>query len=122
MNAINWFEIPTTNFERACRFYETIFAVQLQQDSCGPDIRMAIWPHAGDAVSGCLIEMAEARPHKDGTRIYLNGGTDLSQVLNRVEAAGGSIVIPKTLIRPEIGYFAFFFDTEGNVIGLHSMG
>ncbi|MDP5239260.1 VOC family protein [Uliginosibacterium sp. 31-16] len=122
MNVINWFEIPVANFDRARRFYETIFAVQLKQEACGPDSRMAIWPHEGQAVGGCLIEMAEARPHKDGTRVYLNGGKDLGEVLARVEAAGGSIVVPKTLISPEIGYFALFFDSEGNVIGLHSLG
>ncbi|NSL53447.1 MULTISPECIES: VOC family protein [Uliginosibacterium] len=121
MHAIHWFEIPVADFERARRFYETIFAIELKPEACGPDSRMAIWPHAGEAVSGCLIEMAQARPHKDGVRIYLNGGDDLGQVLARVEAAGGMIVTPKTLIRPEIGYFALFFDTEGNVIGLHSM-
>ena len=121
MNAINWFEIPTADYERACRFYETIFDIQLTRQTCG-GFRMAVWPYEGDAVSGCLIEMAEARPHKDGTRIYLNAGKDLADVLARVEAAGGSIVVPKTLISPEIGYFALFFDTEGNVLGLHSLG
>ncbi len=121
MNVINWFEIPTVDYERACRFYETIFGVQLTQQTCS-GFRMAIWPHEGNAVGGCLVEMAEARPHKDGTRIYLNGGKDLGDVLARVEAAGGSILVPKTQISPEVGYFALFFDTEGNVIGVHSRG
>lgn len=121
MNVINWFEIPTANFERACRFYETIFDVQLKQQSCS-GFRMAVWPHEGNSVGGCLVEMEEAHPHKDGTRVYLNGGEDLGEVLARVDAAGGSIVVPKTLISPEIGYFALFSDTEGNVIGLHSLG
>lgn len=122
MNAVTWFEIPAANFERACRFYETILAIQLKPESCGPSGRMAVWPHGMTEVGGCIFENAQARPHQDGVRIYLDAGADLNRVLMRVEAAGGQIIVPKTLIRPEIGYFAILADTEGNMVGLHSPG
>ena len=51
---------------------------------------------------------------------YLDGGSDLNNILNRIESAGGKIEIPKTQITPEIGYFAVFIDTEGNKVALHS--
>jgi len=52
--------------------------------------------------------------------LYLNAGKDLSLVLNLVEQAGGRIVMPKTLINKESGYFAIFIDPEGNKLALYS--
>jgi predicted enzyme related to lactoylglutathione lyase len=60
------------------------------------------------------------KPSGDGVKIYLNGNPDLSVALGKVEAAGGKIIMPKTSIGPDSGYMAFFSDTEGNVIALHS--
>jgi len=60
-------------------------------------------------------------PTNNGVKIYLAGGSDLNIVLNRVENAGGKIILPKTQITPEYGFFASFQDTEGNIISLHSM-
>ena len=58
----------------------------------------------------------------EGPKVYLTGGDDLQNVLSRVEGAGGQITMPKTQISPEYGHMAFFQDSEGNVVGLHSMG
>lgn len=57
----------------------------------------------------------------DGPLIYLNGNPDVQIFLDRVEAAGGKIMVPKTEISPEYGYMAVFTDTEGNRIALHSV-
>lgn len=121
MNAINWFEIPTANFERAVKFYEQILAAPLPVDASFPGMRMAMLPYAEPGVGGCLLEFEQARPHADGVRVYLNGGNDLQPILDRVVAAGGQIIMPKTLIRDDIGYIGMFCDSEGNIIGLHSM-
>ncbi|MEO0470636.1 MAG: VOC family protein, partial [Bacteroidota bacterium] len=56
----------------------------------------------------------------EGTIPYLNGGEDLSTILGRVEAAGGTVTMPKTKINDEAGFMAFFLDSEGNRIALHS--
>lgn len=122
MNAINWFEIPTANFERAIAFYEKIFAAKLTLNASFPGMRMAVFPYAQPGIGGCLFEFEQARPHADGVRIYLNGGDNLATILDRVHAAGGQIVMPKTLINAEIGYIGMFNDSEGNIVGLHSMG
>lgn len=121
MNAINWFEIPAANFARAVAFYERILAAPLPIDASFPGVRMAFFPAQEPGVGGCVVECEQSRPHADGVRIYLNGGDDLAAVLDRVVAAGGSIVMPKTLIREDIGYVALFADSEGNVVGLHSL-
>lgn len=57
----------------------------------------------------------------DGPLIYLNGNPDVQQVLDKVEAAGGKILMPKTEIPPDYGFMAVILDTEGNRIGLHSV-
>lgn len=56
----------------------------------------------------------------DGPLIYLNANPDVQNVLDRVEAAGSKIAVPKTQISPEYGYMAVFIDTEGNRIALHA--
>ena len=54
-----------------------------------------------------------------GAKIYLNGNPDLSDALSRIEKAGGKVTMPKTQIG-EFGFMAFFTDTEGNTVALHS--
>jgi len=57
----------------------------------------------------------------DGPLIYLNGNPDVQNILDKIEVAGGKILVPKTQISPEYGYMAVFVDTEGNRIALHSI-
>jgi hypothetical protein len=59
-------------------------------------------------------------PSQDGAVIYLNGNPSIQAILDRIEPAGGKVIMPRTQISPEIGYMAFFIDTEGNRIGLHA--
>jgi predicted enzyme related to lactoylglutathione lyase len=71
-------------------------------------------------VSGALVEGPMHKPSAEGAVIYLNGNPDLANALGKVEAAGGKVVMPKTKISDEVGCMAFFIDTEGNRVGLHS--
>lgn len=121
MNAINWFEIPVSDFGRAKAFYERILDAELTLDTSFPDMPMAMFPYAEPGVGGCLFASQEVHPHSDGVRVYLNGGKDLGVILDRVVAAGGKVVMPKTHLREDIGHIGMFSDSEGNVIGLHSM-
>jgi len=76
-------------------------------------------PHA---VSGALSNAPEFyTPAAVGTMVYLNANPDVQLVLDKIEAAGGSIVVPKTLISDQIGHMAVFIDTEGNRVALHSV-
>lgn len=115
-----WFEIPTQDFQRAIAFYQDIFQCQLHQEDMGP-MRLAVFPYAGEAVSGALVSGEGMTPSADGCVIYLSAGPDLEDVLARVQSKGCSIVVPKTKISDDIGYFAQFMDCEGNRIGIHSL-
>src|SRR5688572_19109379 len=122
-HAISWFEIPSTNLERATKFYETIFSFKLTPLDM-PNIKMRMFPIDDmTGVSGAVVDSGGF--HKpsmtDGPLIYLNGNPELQLILDKVEEAGGKILVPKTEISPEYGSMAVFFDTEGNRIGLHSV-
>ncbi len=122
-DAISWFEIPVSDFARAKNFYQTIFDFEMPEMDMGP-VKMGMFISDRDNGVGGAICFGEGQTPagEKGAKVYLNGGADLNTVLNRVPAAGGSIVLPKTEIAPDMGNYAFFTDTEGNVIGLHSMG
>lgn len=115
---INWFEIPVTDMERACAFYEQVFQVGLNRQACGEG-RMAVFPYTQPATGGALCQSPFHRPGP-GTIPYLDGGADLAVPLARAEKQGAKVLLGKTQITPEIGYMALFEDCEGNVIGLHS--
>lgn len=118
-NALNWFEIPMTDVQRAKTFYETIFDVTMEQMDM-MDMNMLMFPSQAPHSGGALVKSNYHTPSDKGSIIYLNGNPDLQQVLDRIEAAGGKIIMPKTQISPEIGYMAFFMDSEGNAVALHS--
>jgi predicted enzyme related to lactoylglutathione lyase len=122
-NAISWFEIPSSNLIRATNFYETIFGITFNPLDL-PNIKMRMFPVEDMmGVGGAIVDSGGF--HKpsatDGPLIYLNGNPDLQKVLDKVEDAGGKILVPKTEISPEYGYMAVIIDTEGNRIGLHSV-
>lgn len=122
-NAISWFEIGTTDLNRATTFYETIFGIKLNPLDL-PDIKMRMFPIDDMmGVGGALVDSGGFhRPSAtDGPLIYLNGNPDVQNILDKVEAAGGKIMMPKTEISPEYGNMAVIIDTEGNRIGLHSI-
>lgn len=123
-SAISWFEIPATDLDRATKFYETLFDVQLIAMDL-PNIKMRMFPVADmqNDIGGAVVHSAGFYTPSDsaGVLIYLNGNPDVQHVLDKVAAAGGKIVLPKTEITPEYGYMALIIDTEGNRIGLHSV-
>jgi predicted enzyme related to lactoylglutathione lyase len=121
-NAISWFEIPSTDLDRATKFYETIFGVSLMPMDM-PGIKMRMFPLDDMmGVGGALVDGDFHKPSEThGPLIYLNGNPDVQLVLDKVEKAGGKIIVPKTEISPEYGYMAVFIDTEGNRVGLHSI-
>jgi hypothetical protein len=119
-NAINWFEIPVTDFKRAKKFYETILGAEIIEMPF-PNGRYGMLPSdMQNGVGGGLAQGEGFEPSDKGTVVYLNGGDDLSVSLSRVEQAGGKIILPKTSIG-ENGFMAHFLDTEGNRVALHSM-
>jgi predicted enzyme related to lactoylglutathione lyase len=121
-NAVSWFEIPVNDLNRAQKFYETIFDIEMIPMDM-PQIKMCMFPVADPmSVGGAICQRGNFyKPSaKSGPLVYLNGNPDVQNVLDRVEAAGGKIVIPKTQISPDQGYMAVFLDNEGNRLALHS--
>jgi predicted enzyme related to lactoylglutathione lyase len=122
-NAISWFEIPSSDINRAQKFYETIFGIQmipmdLQQ------LQMRMFPIESPMnIGGAIVYNVDFyKPSAEsGPLVYLNANPDVQIVLDKIELAGGKIVIPKTEISPEYGHMAVFLDTEGNRVALHSI-
>jgi predicted enzyme related to lactoylglutathione lyase len=123
-NAISWFEIPSIDLDRATKFYETIFSISLIPMDM-PNFRMRMFPidNPMTGIGGAVVhaEGFYIPSSTHGPMIYLNGNPDVQIVLDRIEATGGKIVVPKTQISPEHGYMAVFIDTEGNRVALHSV-
>ena len=116
-NAINWFEIPAVNFDRAVTFYDTILGQPLRRGEF-QRIPHGFFNADEQAVAGAVVLVPEYQPSLNGAVVYLNAGLDIDGVLGRVEAAGGKVVMPKMDIAPQ-GYIAQIVDTEGNKVGLH---
>lgn len=117
-NYISWFEIPAVNFQQAVNFYNHIYGINMEQNFNG-NLAMAFFP-AKNGIGGAIVAGPDSTPSDTGSLLYLNGGSDLNHILSKVEEVGGRIVMPKTLISNEHGYFAIFIDSEGNKLALHS--
>ena len=119
-NAINWFEIPATDISRAKKFYESIFEIKMEEtEMTGMKYAMFPFDPMKAKVAGGLAQSPMHVPGATGSIIYLNANPDLQNVLDRIEKASGKITMPKTAIGQN-GFMAFFTDTEGNTMALHS--
>ena len=116
---VNWFDIPVSDLDRAVKFYTEVVAEPLQKYSA-PGLEGALFPERG--VTGTLLKSDGFTPSIEGCVVYLDGGDDLEPMLQRAEQAGGKVLLPKTKIDGNRGFFAYFMDTEGNRVGLHSTG
>ncbi len=124
-NALNWFEIPVSDFDRAKKFYEAIFDFQMPENQMG-SAKMGFLLHdfQNGKVGGAIVHNPGFyTPQENGTLVYLNCQPDLQAVLDKVEAAGGKILQDKKEISPQqrLGFWALILDTEGNRVALHSM-
>ncbi len=120
-NALNWFDIPVTDTARAKKFYETILNIRMETNAM-MSMEMTMFPDTSSSgkVSGALVKSDYHKPSADGVVIYLNANPAIQDVIERIEPAGGKILMPRTLISEEIGVMAYFMDTEGNRVGLHA--
>ncbi|MBA3647788.1 MAG: VOC family protein [Chitinophagales bacterium] len=120
-NSLNWFEIPAKDIARAKKFYETIFKIDMEpmQEMMGMQMVGFPWEMGSGKANGALVQSQMHKPSTDGCVIYLNANPEIQKVIDRIEAAGGKIEMPKTEI-PQIGYMAFFIDSEGNKMALHA--
>jgi len=118
-NLVSIVEIPTVDFSRAVSFYQAILDVSIEEVDMG-GVQMGVFPSDGKNVNVVLVRGNEYKPAVDGTIVYLNAGDDLQITLDKIVSNGGKVIVPKTEISPEMGFFAMFADSEGNKLGLHS--
>lgn len=117
-NAVNWFEIPAADMERAVKFYNTVLGANMQSMDTGTG-KYAFFP-ANGGVGGAIGQGGPYEPGDGkGVIIYLSVDGDLNTSLERVEGAGGKVVVEKRPLGPN-GFFARFLDSEGNMMGLFS--
>lgn len=120
---ICWFELPTTNLDRAVAFYERVLGTTFRRETCGGH-PMAIFAYEENMPGGALVAMPQVEPRDNGTLIYLSVD-DLDAALTRVVAAGGHVAMPRVALGQaadgkDIGHIALFIDSEGNRVGLHA--
>jgi len=125
-NIITWFEIPVIDTQRAKRFYETIFEIEMVTRTIpqtGEELTFFPYdPNVVQAtsgrVTGVLSKSPRSHPSDKGTLVYINAYPEIQLVLNRVVKAGGKINVTATQMNA--GFIAVIIDTEGNRVGLHS--
>jgi uncharacterized protein len=122
-HALDWFEIPVADMDRAIRFYETASAGKLRREAFGgPGQELAVFQVKDEAaVKGALLSAPHAKPSAQGAIVYLNAAPAIDAWLDRAQQAGGKVLLGKTELPDGMGFFAHVLDTEGNRVGLHSM-
>lgn len=130
-NPIGWFEIYVQNMERAKAFYEAVFDGKLENldgsdATCEPDASsppMEYWTfpmsYENYGAAGALVKM-EGVPSGGNTTVVYFHCLDCAVEAARAVENGGSIFKEKMSIGKN-GFMALVLDTEGNMIGLHSM-
>lgn len=119
-NAINWFEIPAADLNRAKSFYENVLGYELTLNEMGP-LKMAMFPmeQGGTGSTGTLIQAESYVPSHQGSMVYFSV-EDIDETLGKVNENGGKTLNPKMGIG-EYGFVAHFEDCEGNRVALHSI-
>lgn len=120
---IVWFEIYVDDMARAQKFYETVMDIKLE-DLSNPstdELQMKSFPGDMDnyGANGAIVKMEGVKAGGNSTIIYF-ASDDCTTEEQRIEKAGGKIFKPKMSIG-QYGFITLFFDTEGNMVGLHSM-
>ncbi|EEX94862.1 Glyoxalase/bleomycin resistance protein/dioxygenase [Vibrio orientalis CIP 102891 = ATCC 33934] len=122
-NPVGWFEIYVEDMDRAKGFYQTVFNTTLEKigGEAMMDIDMWGFPSSMEqyGAAGALSKMEGVTPGGNSTLVYFSC-QDCEVEQGRVEGAGGKVVHPKFSIG-EHGFISMVADTEGNMIGLHSM-
>ncbi|PQO96612.1 lactoylglutathione lyase [Massilia phosphatilytica] len=123
-NAVGWFEIYVDDLKRARAFYEAVFETKLDNlvpegDAGG----LEMWAFTGDpnagGAAGAIVKMEGCKAGGNSTIVYFSCA-DCAVEAARAAANGGRIFKDKFSIG-QYGHIALVEDTEGNMIGLHSM-
>ena len=118
LDAVNWFEIPTADLDRAVGFYEMLLGLKMRVAEFGE--RIAMFPSSVQGVGGCLVQRDFQYPSENGALVYLNCDSGLDAAVARLKASGqGALVLGKREVPGGFGWIACVRDTEGNHVALH---
>ena len=122
INPVGWFEIYVQDMERAIKFYESVFQVKLEQLE-SPISNLELWSFPMNmgkmGASGALVKMTGCPSGGNSTLVYFSCD-DCAIEAARAAEAGGRIQNEKFSIG-QYGFIALLIDTEGNMVGLHSL-
>ena len=133
---ISWFEIPAKDFERALSFYREAFGISIDIFMFN-NVQHGVFRVEDKEISGAIVDQNDMPGKNVGPVIFFNANPDMLEIIERIKENGGEIIlskslikntisedgtaiIPKTLIDNNVGYYAYFYDTEGNKMGLYS--
>lgn len=124
MNPVVWFEIYVQDMARARAFYETVLGVELSRiGQIDDESSFEMWAfpmrEGAEGSAGALAHVHDMPSGGNSTLVYFNC-EDCAVEASRVEAAGGTLLRDKISIG-EHGFVAHARDTEGNMVGFHSM-
>ena len=123
MRKVGWFDIYVDDMDRAQAFYEAVLDTELSpmEDPGNPtaSMRAFVDDYVSHGAGGALVKLEYAKPGPGGSMVYFSCN-DCAVEEGRVAAAGGSIVRPKFSIGAH-GFVSIVTDTEGNMVGLHSV-
>ena len=108
-HAIDWFEIPVRDLDRAITFDEALLATTIRRETIGGGA-VGIIKYDAESVGGCLCRFQDAEAPQPS----------LDAALARAESLGARITTPKVTLPGDMGCFAHIVDTEGNRVGLHA--
>ncbi len=121
-NPVGWFEIYIQDMPRAKRFYESLFQVKLKEiPTVVPGMEM--WQFEGNpsgyGAPGALVKMEGVRSGGNSTLVYFS--CEDCAVQERLAKEQGGQVDRQKMSIGQYGFISLVTDTEGNMIGLHSM-
>lgn len=117
-NALNWFEIPVRDIDRAVAFYEALLGETLRREVFG-GLPYGVFPYEAPGISGALVQDPRRTPGAGGVLVYLNAEGKLDAILARAAADRVEVLLPKMAIGKD-GFIAIVVDSEGNHIGLNT--
>jgi predicted enzyme related to lactoylglutathione lyase len=119
-NPVAWFEIYVQDMDRAKSFYEKTLGRTFENL---PSPGLEMWAFSGgcdaSGATGALCKKEGKDSGVGGTIVYFSC-EDCGETETCAYNAGGKIHLSKMSIA-EHGFISLVHDTEGNMIGLHSM-
>ena len=115
MSRVVHFEIPADNTERAVQFYKSVFDWDIQKTQMPMEYYLATTGKEGTmGINGAIMDRKDSTAK---TVVNTIGVTSFDDSTKNIVKAGGKLVTKKDLI-PNIGYFCYCTDTEGNLFGI----